>query len=83
MAMTDTEKQEMRDLKELVTSLLEVRNVSFIEEVRRRIVSPTASSLIAQAKLGDLADVTDDATTGEVIKKQADGTWAGAADNIA
>lgn len=32
---------------------------------------------VTGARLGDLYDVTDDATTGQVIIKQADGTWAG------
>jgi hypothetical protein len=32
---------------------------------------------VTGAQLGDLYDVTDDATTGQVIVKQADGTWAG------
>ena len=32
---------------------------------------------VTGALLGDLYDVTDNATTGQVIIKQADGTWAG------
>jgi len=77
--MTPDQRQEFEDMKKTLQSLLRGENVEFIKSIERQ------SSFITQAQLdtlqlGDLADVSDDATTGQVIKKQSDGSWQGADD---
>lgn len=79
--MTPQERQEFETLKKTVQAIYTVRDVSFIEECKRRFVEEAVADALLTLRLGDLSDVTDDATTGQVIKKQADGTWQGANDN--
>ena len=76
MAMTPEEKNTMNQLQKTVDSLLSVRDTAFIAELKRRLEIP--------ARLSDLQDVsdTDDATTGQVLKK-TDTTWQPGTDNTA
>lgn len=80
MAMTPQERLEFDNLKKLVSALQAVRDVPFIEELKRRVVDQAVTDALVGINLGDLANVNDNATTGQVIKKQANGTWAGAND---
>ena len=74
--MTPQELERMNELETLVTSLLRVENVPFIQALERRLnfVSGTIS-------LGDLSNVdgADTATTGFVLKKTST-TWQPAPD---
>ena len=66
MAMTPEEQNRMTKLEQTVQNLLLVQDVSFIENMKRRLDLP---SVIANTKLGDLFDVdTQGATNGQVIK---------------
>ena len=49
---------------------------SYDVRISRTIFDIASSTPITGVYLGQLTDVTDNATTGQVIKKQADGTWA-------
>lgn len=75
--MSPQEKREFNELQMLVQSLLEVKNVPFIESLKRRL-----DFLPRGANLVDLADVEDttDAATGTVLKKTAT-TWQPGTDN--
>lgn len=66
--MTPNERQEFEALKKLVMSIREAKDLSFVESVVRRLTNRFA--------LSDLSDVsgTDNATTGQVLKKTAT-TW--------
>ena len=77
--MTPEQRQEFKDMKKTLQTILRGENVEFIKSIERQSTFITQDDLDA-LQLGDLADVTDDATTGQVIKKQADGSWQGADD---
>ena len=77
--MTPDQRQEFNDMKKTLQALLRGENVEFIKSIERQSTFITQDELDT-LQLGDLADVTDDATTGQVIKKQADGSWQGADD---
>jgi len=49
---------------------------SYDVRISRTAFDIASSTPITGVYLGQLADVTDNATTGQVIKKQANGTWA-------
>lgn len=77
--MTPQEKKEFNNLKKTVEELKTVTNVSFIENLVRRLPFLSTNSV-----LQDLADVenTTGASTGQVLKKTAT-TWQPGTDNIA
>jgi len=79
-----TLEQRVQQLEKKVQELESVRNVSFIENIKRFVVSTIQVSDLPSIKLSDLSDVedTDDASTGEVLKKTAT-TWQPGTDNTA
>lgn len=82
--MTPQERQEFDDLKRMVQALLRVEDVSFIENIKRRIdINGIVRLAINQASLNDLSDVDiTSVTTGQVLKYTTSGTdrWINAAD---
>jgi len=77
-------EQRVQELEKKVRDLESVRNVSFIENIKRFVVAKLNVSDLPSLKLSDLSDVedTDDASTGEVLKKTAT-TWQPGTDNTA
>ncbi len=66
MAMTPEEQNRMNKLEQTVQNLLLVQDVSFIENIKRRI---DLQSFAKTIKLGDLFDVeVEGATNNQVIK---------------
>ena len=82
--MTPQERQEFNDLKQRLVKLEQVENVSFIENLQRRVIGSLSVSDLPRLKLSDLSDVsgTDGASTGQVLKKTAT-TWQPGTDNTA
>lgn len=82
--MTPQEQERMDKLEKTVNSLVNVINVPFIEQIKRRIVTAEVETQLSTLTLSDLSDVegTDTATTGQVLKKTAT-TWQPGTDNIA
>ena len=79
--MPPEQQQQFEEMQRTLTNLKEVLDVAFVENIARRLdIDSRVSSAVGRINLGDLANVNDNATTGQVIKKQANGTWAGAND---
>ena len=79
--MSPEQRQQFEEMQRTLTNLKEVLDVAFVENIARRLdIDNRVSSAVGRINLGDLANVNDNATTGQVIKKQANGTWAGAND---
>lgn len=76
-------EEKVQRLEEEVERLRRVEDIVFIESVSRRLVDRSVF-LPANAKLSDLADVsdTDSASTGQVLKKTST-TWQPGTDNVA
>ena len=74
----------VQELEKKVRDLESVRNVSFIENIKRLVVAKLNVSDLPSLKLSDLSDVsgTDAASTGQVLKKTAT-TWQPGTDNTA
>ena len=74
----------VQELEKKVRDLESVRNVSFIENIKRNASKTIKLIDLPPIKLSDLSDVsgTDSATTGQVLKKTAT-TWQPGTDNIA
>lgn len=76
MSMTPEEKNRLEMLEKTVRELLNVSNIQFIKNLERRLP-------IKPHKLSEHLDVedTDDALTGEILKKTAT-TWQPGTDNV-
>ena len=81
--MTPQERQELAELKLQVKNLQEVIDVSFIENIKRRLdLTSEISDAIGRVNLTQLADVdTTGVTNGQVIKyNSTNQTWENAND---
>lgn len=77
--MTPEQLKQFNDMQKRLTALEKVENISFIQNLIRRI---DISALLSFAKLNDLGDVdTSGVTNGQVIKYTASSkTWENAND---
>ena len=77
-------EQRVQELEKKVRDLESVRNVSFIDNIKRFVVSTLEVNDLPSIKLSDLSDVsgTDAASTGQVLKKTST-TWQPGTDNTA
>lgn len=78
--MSPQDRQRIKQLEKKVNSLMLGQDVAFIQSLVRRL----QPELNIPKRLSDLLDVseTDDATTGQVLKKTAT-TWQPGTDNTA
>ena len=77
-------EQRVQELEKKVRDLESVRNVSFIENIKRNASKTIKLIDLPPIKLSDLSDVsgTDAASTGQVLKKTST-TWQPGTDNTA
>ena len=88
--MTPQERREFEELKIMVKNLQRVEDVSFIENIRRRIDLEATARLItvqviANTSINDLRDVdVPSPSNGQVLKYTTSGTdrWIAGTDNI-
>lgn len=80
-------EREVKELRELVTRLLMVEDVRFIENLKRRVISGLDVSDLPPISLSNLSDVggTDSPSDGQVLKYDGvtDNRWEPGTDNIA
>lgn len=84
--MTPEERKQFNDMKRRLEQLEQVQNVSFIENMKRRLFPITLNDL-PSIKLSNLSDVggTDSPTNGQVLKYDGttDNRWEPGTDNTA
>ena len=67
--MTPEERNRLNDLEKRLDNLEKVQNVSFIENIKRRLDLPNVPDLISKIRMGDLLDVDDTGiTNGQLLK---------------
>ena len=77
-------EQRIQELEQKLRDLESVRNVAFIQNIKRFVLPLINLSDLPPIKLSDLSDVenTDDASTDKVLKK-TETTWQPGTDNTA
>lgn len=84
--MTPQERNEFDTLKTLVDTLLRAENVSFIENIKRRMdLAGLVRTEIGNASINDLGDVDiTSVSNGQVLKYTTSGTdrWINGTDNV-